>query len=115
MKTTRSSAKAKAVPGQRVVRFELPFLEAREVFLAGTFNEWHPAMFPMIEAPGGWVKELTLAPGTYEYLFVVDGRWMGDPNNPRTCPNPFGGCNSVLDVTVPKTRAKRAIPTRKAS
>jgi hypothetical protein len=28
---------------------------------------------------GRGLKELTLPPGTYEYLFVVDGRWLPDP------------------------------------
>lgn len=108
MKSSRSSAKIKALPGQRVVRFELPFLEAREVYVAGTFNGWHPAMFPMFEVPGGWAAEVALTPGTHEYLFVVDGRWIADPNNPRTCPNPFGGVNSVVETAPSKARARRA-------
>lgn len=105
MKPSRSSSGSKARPARRV-RFELPYLEADEVCLAGTFNDWHPAMFPMIEAPGGWVKELVLPPGTYEYRFVVDGRWMADPNNPQSAPNPFGGVNSLLNV-LPAPRPRR--------
>jgi 1,4-alpha-glucan branching enzyme len=108
MKSSCSSTQVNAAPGHRVVRFELPFLEAREVFVAGTFNEWQPAMFPMSEVPGGWTTEVALAPGTHEYLFVVDGRWIADPNNPKTCPNPFGGVNSVLETAPPKPRARRA-------
>jgi hypothetical protein len=39
-----------------------------------------------------------LAPGTYEYCFIVDGQWMPDPMARETVPNPFGGRNSVLKV-----------------
>ena len=28
---------------------------------------------------GNWWKETSLAPGTYEYCLVVDGKWMPDP------------------------------------
>ena len=97
------------------MRFELPYLPADEVFLAGTFNEWHPAMFPMIEAEDGtWLKELRLPPGTYEYRFVVDGRWISDPNNPRVVPNPFGGLNSVVEiVSQPPVAAAPPPPSKK--
>ncbi|MEI6355917.1 MAG: glycogen-binding domain-containing protein [Verrucomicrobiota bacterium] len=85
-----------------VVRFRLPYLPANEVFLAGSFNEWHPQMFPMIEAEGGgWIKDVALPPGTHEYRFVADGAWMADPGNPRVVPNPFGGLNSVIEVLPP--------------
>ncbi len=111
MKTAPSKRRQPAQDTASTVRFELPFLEAREVFLAGTFNEWHPSMFPMIEAPGGWMKDLVLTPGTYEYLFVVDGRWIADPNNSRAVSNPFGGVNSVIEVPTPtRPRPRRARP-----
>lgn len=85
-----------------VVRFRLPYLPAGEVFLAGSFNAWHPQMFPMIEAEGGgWIKDVTLSPGIHEYRFVADGAWMADPGNPRVVPNPFGGLNSVVEVLPP--------------
>ncbi len=83
----------------RVVRFELFAPDARAAFLAGSFNDWNPTATPMI--PCGevrWVKELSLSPGGYEYLFVVDGRWTVDPKEQDYVPNPFGGCNSVLGV-----------------
>ncbi|MBI3875935.1 MAG: glycoside hydrolase family 13, partial [Verrucomicrobia bacterium] len=39
-----------------------------------------------------------LAPGRYEYLFVVDGRWLSDPGADEAVPNRFGGWNSVREV-----------------
>ena len=97
----RSKATA-AIAGARRIRFKLPVTEAHEVFIAGSFNAWHPAMFPMIESrSGGWYKDLLLPPGLHEYLFVADGRWMPDPGNPASAPNPFGGVNSLLEIPAP--------------
>jgi hypothetical protein len=42
--------------------------------------------------------DLTLAPGRYEYRFIVDGEWMADPLAKDFVPNPFGGQNSLLEV-----------------
>jgi len=47
---------------------------------------------------GNWWKETSLAPGTYEYCLVVDGKWMPDPRVQETVANPFGGRNSILHV-----------------
>lgn len=92
-----------AVAGTRRIRFNFPVTEAREVFIAGSFNAWHPAMFLMIESrSGGWYKDLPLPPGLHEYLFVADGRWIPDLGNPASIPNPFGGVNSILEIPEPK-------------
>ncbi len=94
--THQSGADAK-VPSAS--RFELVRPEARAVFLAGSFNDWHPNTFPMIAGDGGkWVKELALPPGRHEYLFVVDGVWVADPAASESVPNPHGGVNSVIVV-----------------
>jgi type 1 glutamine amidotransferase len=45
-----------------------------------------------------WEKELTLKPGKYEYKFVVDGKWIADPNNKNTVWNSLGSQNSVVEV-----------------
>ena len=73
---------------------------AKQVFVAGTFNNWQTAATPLKPAPSGeWRGELKLAPGRYEYLFVVDGKWQPDPFARETAPNPFGGTNCVLSVS----------------
>jgi 1,4-alpha-glucan branching enzyme len=82
----------------RPVTFELR-RSAQEVFLAGTFNNWNPNVTPMILIGDDlWVKELSLPPGTYEYLFVVDGAWIPDPRARGSVPNPYGGYNSLVRV-----------------
>jgi 1,4-alpha-glucan branching enzyme len=72
---------------------------AREVLVAGSFNDWQPAATPMSNQRGGkWSTELLLKPGRYEYRLVVDGRWQDDPMAARFVANPFGGLNCVIEV-----------------
>jgi hypothetical protein len=55
------------------------------VYLAGTFNEWNPRGLAMTgpDDEGFFSADLTLAAGTYEYKFVIDGTtWRSDPGNP---------------------------------
>jgi len=72
---------------------------AKEVFIAGAFNDWDPATTPFIRTEDGkWMLEITLKPGVYEYRLIVDGVWQEDPMSARFAANPFGGLNSVLVV-----------------
>jgi len=89
-------------PNLLPVRFEFTHPTATTVCVAGTFNQWQPEAKTLHASGGGhWWKETALAPGTYEYCLVVDGRWMPDPLAKETVPNPFGGRNSVLKVARP--------------
>ena len=82
------------------VHFELFSPGAHEVCIAGTFNDWEPDTDKMsLQANGKWVRNLTLKPGTYEYRFVVDGKWEADPNADHTVMNPYGERNSLLTVS----------------
>jgi len=81
-------------------RLELLKPEAQAVFVAGSFNNWNPTKTPLRRsADGKWVGELSGISGRHEYLFVVDGQWLPDPNARENVQNPFGGRNSVLVVT----------------
>jgi 1,4-alpha-glucan branching enzyme len=81
------------------VRFEFNDAMAKSVCVAGTFNDWQPEKKTLHTARiGCWYKDTALAPGAYEYCFIVDGHWMPDPQAKETVPNPFGGRNSVLNV-----------------
>lgn len=97
-KSTKTKASAtSAVHKTKVIRLGLHRPEARTVCLAGSFNDWQPDHLQS-DAEGEWSIELSLPPGDYEYLFVVDERWLPDPACPDGRPNPFGGENSVLHV-----------------
>ncbi len=53
---------------------------AKEVFIAGDFNEWNSTSHPMRRlADGNWVVQVSLTHGHHRYWFVVDGRPTLDP------------------------------------
>ena len=91
-------------PGPQLVpvRFEFTHATAKTVCLAGTFNHWQPEAKALHSSgPDLWWKETFLAPGTYEYCLVVDGKWMPDPLAKESVSNPFGGRNSIVHVAGP--------------
>jgi chromosome partitioning protein len=96
-------APAPAVKPKPVVLSEVVFSlsapDAKEVYLAGTFNDWKLNEFSRMERTGEkWLKKLFLRKGCYQYRFVVDGKWQEDPDNPLKEPTPFGGMNSLIRV-----------------
>lgn len=74
------------------------YQNAREVILSGSFNKWNEEAFKMYKTEDGWELTLQLKPSYYEYKFIVDGKWMEDPNNSNKTINEFGGYNSVIDI-----------------
>ncbi len=58
------------------------FTDAGRVQVAGNFNNWDSNELVMENTQEGWQLPLRLAPGNYEYKFIVDGRWIPDPSNP---------------------------------
>ena len=81
------------------ISFQLVKPEAKSVCVAGSFNGWRPEQTPLLPVGHGrWAGELSLKPGCHEYLFVVDGQWLPDPNAKEAVQNPYGGVNSVLKV-----------------
>jgi 1,4-alpha-glucan branching enzyme len=88
-----------AVGGKRV-RFALHANPACRVSVAGTFNDWNPKANGMRYRvrERAFVTTLTLAPGRYEYKFIVDGSWCVDPEQPEWIPNGMGTLNSVRRV-----------------
>jgi len=78
--------------------FILDAQSAWDVAIAGSFNNWQPQ--GMTKGPDDlWQITLPLAPGTYEYRFLVDTKWWDDPNNPRKTINESGSFNSICEVT----------------
>jgi len=56
----------------------------KQVNVAGNFNAWNKSELPMQKVNGGWRLPYVLAAGNYEYKFILDGRWITDPDNPAT-------------------------------
>ncbi|MCK4549408.1 MAG: hypothetical protein KAU49_04535, partial [Candidatus Krumholzibacteria bacterium] len=70
------------------------------VYLAGSFNSWSPDKDLMQDGDGDGIYELTLklAPGQYQYKFVIDGSWQEDAAAASSTDDGHGGKNSVVDV-----------------
>jgi 1,4-alpha-glucan branching enzyme len=79
------------------INFEIVAPEADTVFLVGDFNEWNVSAHPLrCNSNGTWNTSLKLAPGRYEYRFLIDGEWRNDPNSGDFVSNPFGSDNCVI-------------------
>lgn len=80
---------------------------AQAVCLAGSFNDWNPTATPMArDSRGDWTVSVPLAPGHYQYKFVVDGEWYCEPGcTPpnvqctECVANEFGTMNRTIEVS----------------
>jgi serine/threonine protein kinase len=81
------------------VEFTINAPNAHIVSLAGEFNKWSPTASPMRKRPSGeWATTMQLPAGRYEYKFIVDGKWVPDPENPTQVDDTYGGKNSVVAI-----------------
>jgi hypothetical protein len=88
-----------AVPPRVKVTFVVVDLGAKQVSLSGEFNGWSPNATPMRrDSRGHWETTVELAPGHYQYKFVVDGEWIPDPLAHANVWNQHGTLNSVVEV-----------------
>jgi hypothetical protein len=97
------------------VVFTLPAsVQAETVALTGEFNGWsRTATFLERGGDGTWRATVALAPGRYQYKYLLDGeRWENDPQA-ETISNPYGSVDSVITVGE-KSRSRLRI-TRSAS
>lgn len=84
-----------------VTRFVFVAPTARQVAIAGDFNDWSTDSTRLVksDARGVWTVDVPLAPGRYHYAFYVDGeRWVADPAAPPSIGNDFGRPSSVVTV-----------------
>ena len=82
------------------VRFALKQPGAKQVAVAGDFNQWNPApLAASADEAGVFTVEVPLGEGTYSYNFVVDGqRWVPDPAADLWVDDGFGQRNSVINL-----------------
>jgi len=65
-----------------LTRFFLPgYLQNRRALLSGNFNNWSTLKGVMAKTDSGWIADVKLKPGKYEYKFIVDGHWINDRYN----------------------------------
>lgn len=90
-----------SVPNRQMMQFIFVNDSASKVAIVGDFNDWDEGVSPLrrVSDKGVWTITIPLAPGRYQYTFVVDGTtWVPDPAAPRTLEDDFGRPNSVITV-----------------
>lgn len=81
------------------VSFTLFAPGAKEVMLAGNFNNWSSKQTALRKEKNDlWKTEVSLVAGKHEYKFVVDGKWVTDPNNSKKAWNSCGSENSIIEI-----------------
>ena len=94
MKNTSTSSSK-----NETVTFEYIAPEAKQVQLAGSFNNWNGQHTTLKrDASGRWQVALQLQPGRYEYRYIVDGSWQNEQKRSAKVKNAFGTYNSVIEV-----------------
>jgi len=73
----------------------------KSVKVKGEMNSWKPDEAVMTKTNGIWEHAFELAPGDYQYLFLVDGKEMTDPKNPQKVSDGEGGFYSLLSIRTP--------------
>ncbi|WP_423146083.1 S41 family peptidase [Rubrolithibacter danxiaensis] len=72
-------------PVLKTLRFELKgYPNAKEVFVAGSFNDWADHKDKLARKGDSWVLTTQSEPGKIKYKFIVDGEWITDPANSDT-------------------------------
>jgi hypothetical protein len=85
--------------GTITVRFVIVEPDAGTVCVSGSFNSWSEQSNCMTRSGDVWSVGVSLPPGRYPYLLIVDGRnWREDPGCVLVEDNGFGTKNSVLIV-----------------
>lgn len=89
---------ASAAPAAKAVTFTVHAEKGKTVYLAGDFNQWKPTDKKMTFKNGVYSASVKLAPGEYQYKFIIDGAWCADPENVNAIPNDQGTFNSIITV-----------------
>jgi len=80
-------------------RFAFTAPTARQVSLAGDFNNWDTNAAPMQKGSDDiWRLSVPLRPGRHEYRFYADGVWQDDPSAQQRAANALGTQNCVRIV-----------------
>jgi 1,4-alpha-glucan branching enzyme len=94
--------KIAASTGKVHVTFSMPAeILARSIHVVGDFNNWSTTANPLRRDTHAWTISIELDSGrSYEYRYLVDGKWFNDWQADDYKPNEHGGDNSVV-ITVP--------------
>jgi hypothetical protein len=124
-KIVRRTDTVRVVRSDTVVLARFDFVDdaAHSVSLVGDFNDWSASATPLQQSgsKGAWTTTLALAPGRYEYAFLVDGkRWALDrfsgsvheEAGVQSSAASFGSAEPAAagDASAARTRIKKLLP-----
>lgn len=94
---TQTVLPEKSLAALRKITFKYRNSEAKEVKLAGDFNDWKSQTMTK-RGKQDWLVNLQLSPGKYNYKFIVDGSWTKDPRNAKSQTDNYGSEHSIIEV-----------------
>ena len=83
------------------VKFECHADPGSDVFIGGTFNQWKPSCFHKLrdkKRDGSYRTLLQIKKGRHEYKFLVNGKWLFDPDLPLSDSGKDAAVNNFVDV-----------------
>ena len=92
--------RAAVKPVLKSVTFTVHAEAGQEVRLAGSFTDWETKAKKMTfkKKNGVYSATVKLAPGEYQYKFIIGDKWATDDQNTEFVPNDKGTFNSKLVV-----------------
>ena len=91
---------AKKNPALKSVTFTVHAEAGQDVRLAGSFTDWETKAKKMTfkKTNGVYSATVKLAPGEYQYKFIIGDKWTTDDQNAEFVPNDKGTFNSKLVI-----------------
>ena len=89
-----------AKPALKSVTFTVHAEAGQDVRLAGSFTDWETKAKKMTfkKQNGVYSATVKLAPGEYQYKFIIGDKWATDDQNTEFVPNDKGTFNSKITV-----------------
>ena len=87
-------------PALKSVTFTVHAEAGQDVRLAGSFTDWETKAKKMTfkKTNGVYSATVKLAPGEYQYKFIIGDKWTTDDQNAEFVPNDKGTFNSRLVI-----------------
>ncbi len=83
------------------VTFTVPAKEAKQVIVAGDFNDWNPKEYQLRKLKNGTFKGTLTLPKeqSFEFKYIIDGQWANETEADRYQWNDYAASeNSVLEL-----------------
>ena len=72
-------------PELKFITFSIKINNAKEIYIAGDFNKWKKDSIKLVKKEKNkWETIIPLAPGSYRYIYYIDGEKTMDPLNTLT-------------------------------